>query len=184
MRGSSPRHSGSRSRPAPAEAGDLCTVPRSRAALPETLTVPARRAIRPAPPRAAAVPDGDPLAARLQHAGRLAQGGDPAAARTLCAALLFAEQPRIAADPALRRQMAATLLHARGFQLLSRMIAALDGRVVRFTLSPPGAPAGRAAPVRRIGGADGSLVYVIDELLFVSAQRDALIARCSAELAG
>jgi hypothetical protein len=119
---------------------------------------------------------------QLDEARLLAGSGDPRLARMRCAELLFEYLPRLASDRELLRLAVATLIHARGFQLLGRLLVAVDGRRVRISLGTPAA--GGASPPHLIGRteADGATTFTVNERLYSDPSREAVIDRWSEEL--
>ncbi|MBU6497562.1 MAG: hypothetical protein KGJ41_11535 [Rhodospirillales bacterium] len=133
-----------------------------RAASGQTTSVPAARA---------------ELLAMLDEARDLAFLGDLQAARVFCAEAMFRHQPLLAGDPMLLAQLNAALIHARGFQLLGRLIAAIDGRTMRIVLAAEG---DAGAPTTRVD-ADGIVHVTVTEAMLA---QEAAVARWSEELAG
>ena len=74
--------------------------------------------------------------AALTQAADLAQAGDHAGARHLCATVVLDAQPIIAAHRELLSVALHALLVAQGFKLLSRFVMAVSGRNVQVILLP------------------------------------------------
>jgi hypothetical protein len=74
--------------------------------------------------------------AAFTAAAILARSGDRSRARQLCASVIFEAQPLIATQSTLLRATLHTLLVARGFQLLSRVVNAVSGVAVEVVLLP------------------------------------------------
>jgi hypothetical protein len=121
---------------------------------------------------------------RLEAARLLAGHGDVRAARTLCAEVVFEELLRLAGNRELLRLAIATLIHARGFQLLGRLLLAVDGRRIRVALGVP--PMATASPPHLIVRSEqpGVTSFTVSERLYTDPSRDAVIDRWSEELAG
>lgn len=117
------------------------------------------------------------LRRRLGEARALAGVGDHRMARVLCAEVVFKYQPRLARDRELLRLTIATMIHARGFQMLGRLLAAVHGWRVRIVLGEAGAPLIDHVEAPGVTG------FTVSELLYADASRDAVIERWSEELA-
>ena len=119
---------------------------------------------------------------RLEEARSLARAGDTRAARLLCADIVLEHQVRLHDNRDLLCQVVAVLAHARGFQLLSRLLRAVDGRTIRVSVTA--APGSAASPPHLIRGSvlDGVEVFAIDESLFTDPSCDAVIDRWSTRL--
>jgi hypothetical protein len=120
---------------------------------------------------------------QLNKARVLAVNGECRMARVLCADVVFDHQLRLARDRELRRCAIATLIHARGFQLLSRLLAAVDGWRVRVSLATGLAAA--VSPPHLIGRSEalGATTFTVSERLYRDPSRGAVIDRWSEELA-
>ncbi len=119
---------------------------------------------------------------RLEEARLLAREGDTRGARLLCADMVLEHQVRLLDNRDLLCQVVAALAHARGFQLLSRLLRAVDGRTVRVSVTP--ATAGTGSPPHLIRGSvlDGVEVFAIEESLFADPSCSAIIDRWSRRL--
>jgi hypothetical protein len=119
---------------------------------------------------------------QLDEARLLAGNGDLRPARVRCAEILFEYLPRLARDRELLRVAVATLIHARGFQLLGRLLIAVDGRRVRVSLGTP--VAGAASPPHLIGRSEdaGGTSFTVNERLYCDPSCEAVIDRWSEEL--
>ena len=125
--------------------------------------------------------DDEPIRRQLDDARSLAHRGELRIARQLCADVVLDHQLRLHDDRELRRRAFATLIHARAFQLLNRLLAAVDGRQVRISLAPASAGA-PPHPIRR-SETRGTIVYAVDEGLFHDSSRVAVMDSWSDELA-
>ena len=133
--------------------------------------------------RAPDVPPAVMIRSCLEQAQQLALGGAAEAARRQCAATIIPWQLWISRDPALLQLAVTSLLHARGFEMVRRLLAACRGTRVRFTLIDsdlPPADSGIAATVER----DGSATYTIFNSVFGSPSRVRLIEALSRRLTG
>jgi len=74
--------------------------------------------------------------AALDAAAALGRNGNHQQAREICAAVIFEAQPMIAARADLLRATLYSLLLARAFGLLSRLVVATSGRSVKVALLP------------------------------------------------
>jgi hypothetical protein len=119
---------------------------------------------------------------QLDEARLLAATGDLRLARVRCAEIGFEQLPRLARDRELLRAAIATLIHARGFQLLGRLLIAVNGRRVRVALGTPAA--GGASPPHLIGRSEdaGGTSFTVSERLFCDPSCDAVIDRWSEEM--
>ena len=140
-------------------------------------------ALASVPLGAADSPEDRMVRRQLDEARLLAGNGELRLARVLCAEVVFEHLMRLARDRALLCVAIATLIHARGFQLLGRLLAAVDGRRVRVALGTP--LAGSASPAHLIGRSEehGATTFTVSERLFRDPSRDAVIDRWSEELA-
>ena len=96
--------------------------------------------------------DGEDVHARLRAARRLVAAGRLGEARLACAALLRAELPRVAADPALLRLTTALLISARAPEQARRLFVAAWGRELPCAEAPARSGSGSvgvAQPQRR-----------------------------------
>jgi hypothetical protein len=120
---------------------------------------------------------------QLHEAREFAGNGDFRSARVLCAEIMFEHQLRLARDRDLLRSTIATLIHARGFQLLSRLLVAVDGRRVRVALGEP--HAGSATPPKFIERSEdcGATTFTVSERLYGDPSCNAVVDRWSEELA-
>ncbi len=83
----------------------------------------------------------------LADAGALTVGEDFQVARLVCTDMIARHQVRIAHSPRLLAQTVATLAAARGMQALTRLMTAVSGRQITFTLLPqPQAGCGTIEP--------------------------------------
>lgn len=129
-------------------------------------------------------PDSPPavkIRSRLSQAQRLALSGATEAARRQCAETIARWQLWIARDPAMLQLAVISLLHARGFEMVRRLLAASRGSRVRFNLidsdlPPPGS--GISATVEP----DGSTTYTIYNSVFDSSSRLRMIEVLSRRL--
>jgi hypothetical protein len=71
---------------------------------------------------------------RLRAARRQARSGEILPARLACADIVLHDLPLLTGDERLLGQTVETLVHLRAFQLLTRLLAAVDGRTVRVTV--------------------------------------------------
>jgi len=128
-------------------------------------------------------PDDRLIRRQLDEARTLVGNDDSRAARILCAEVVFDQMLRLAGNRELRSRAIATLIHARGFQLLSRLLLAVDGRRVRVLLGTPASET--ASPPHLIGRseAQGVTTFTVSERLYSDPSRDTVIDRWSAELA-
>lgn len=127
--------------------------------------------------------DDEPIRRQLDEARSLARRGEFRAARELCAEVVLERQLRLHDDRELRRRAIATLIHARAFQLLSRLLAAIDGRRVRISLALAAAGAPSPPHLIRRFETGGTTAFEVDESLFRGTSCDAVIDRWSEELA-
>ena len=136
------------------------------------------------PPRA---PGGEaqdlPLRRQLDEARSLACKGELQSARGLCAEVVLEHQFRLHDNRELLRRAIATLLQARGFQLLSRLLLAVDGRRVRIELDSGAARTPAPQLVQR-SERDGTTFLAVKESLFRDPSCNAIIDRLSDELLG
>jgi len=117
----------------------------------------------------------------LENAQLLALGGATEAARRQCAETIIPWQLWISRDPALLQLAVNSLLHARGFEMVRRLLAACRGGRVRFNLIDsdlPPSDSGIAATVER----DGSTTYTIFNSVFSGPSRVRLIEALSRRL--
>jgi hypothetical protein len=123
-----------------------------------------------------------PLRSAIEDARDLAMAGAALAARRRFAEALGVWQEALARDPALLELAVATLLHARGFEMLRRLLVAVQGRTVRIALAdsdlamPDGA---LYVAAERDGGAD----WTISPRLFEAAGRERAVEALSRQLA-
>ena len=120
---------------------------------------------------------------QLEDARWLAGNSELQKARLLCAEIVLDHLFELASDRELLRLTIATLIHARGFQLLGRLLLAVDGRRVRVSIGAPGEAT--ASPPHLIvrTDADGVTSFTLAERLFSDPSRVAVIDRWSEELA-
>jgi hypothetical protein len=120
---------------------------------------------------------------QLDEARLLAGAGDLRMARVVCAEVVFEYLLRLASDRELLRLAIATLIHAQGFQLLGRLLLAVDGRRIRVALGSP--PVGTASPPHLISRSEtqGVTTFTVSDRLFCDPSRDAVIDRWAEELA-
>jgi len=97
--------------------------------------------------------------AALDAAAALARNGNHQQAREICAAVIFEAQPIIATRADLLRATLYSLVLARAFGLLSRLVMATRGRSVKLALLPPGTGP-ITSPHRR--EEPGRTVYLLD----------------------
>jgi hypothetical protein len=118
----------------------------------------------------------------LDEARLLADCGDLRLARVRCAEIVFEDLPRLARDRELLRLAVATLILARGFQLLGRLLIAVDGRRVRVALGTP--VGGTASPPHLISRSEdaGGTTFTVNERLYGDPSCAAVIDRWSEEL--
>jgi hypothetical protein len=129
-----------------------------------------------------ASPNGDaPARKQLDEARSLVCTGDLVLARLVCAELIFEQLPRLARNRDLLRDTIATLVHARSFQLLNRLLAAVDGSRFRVALASGDDPATSPIKIGR-SAADGTTTFAVSEALFCRPDADAVISRWSAAL--
>ena len=117
----------------------------------------------------------------LAQAQRLALSGATEAARRQCAETIARWQLWISRDPALLQLAVTSLLHANGFEMVRRLLAASRGSSVRLNLINSGLPppgSGISATVER----DGSTTYTIFNSVFDSPSRMRLIEALSRRL--
>lgn len=129
-------------------------------------------------------PDGSTEVRRqLREARQVAEAGDLRTARALCAEVVFEHLVELSRDRDLRRLAIATLVHARGFQLLDRLLVAVDGRRIRVAIGEP--RAGGASPPHLIERSEdrGGTTFTVSERLYCDPSREALIDRWSEDLA-
>jgi hypothetical protein len=112
----------------------------------------------------------------LEDARDLARTGDLRAARLACAEAMFAQQPLLIGDRSLLAATIASVLHARGFHLLSRLLAAIDGRQYRFVITANS----EAVTAALRTDEDGAIHVTISEDLLAS---EAGVEQLSEELA-
>jgi hypothetical protein len=119
---------------------------------------------------------------QLEEARARARDGDVRGARTLCAEIVLEHQLRLHDNRELLRTAVAALVHARGFQLLGRLLLAVDGRRVRVSVSTT--PAGTGSPPHLIRRSllDGIEIFAVEESLFADPSCDAIIERWSRRL--
>jgi hypothetical protein len=115
------------------------------------------------------------IRARLDEARRLALRGDRERARQLCAGAVLEWQPWICRDAELLQTAIATLFHARGFEQLRRLLAAAQGRRVRFVPIPPDAPPPQTQGIAATGLRDGTIVFQFADGLFDHPSRERLV---------
>lgn len=153
---------------------------RLRGAVPQARPLAADHLPAPDHPR---VSDQRFIASRLDAARRDAQLGNALTARRVCADIMFTDLPVLVGDPRLLVQMVDTLLHAQGFQILSRLLAAVQGQRVCFEVSTAARPERPDQFPRGTVRPDGCTAYSIHPVVFAGAARSANIARWSVELA-
>ncbi len=126
-------------------------------------------------------PDDRLIRQQLDEARTLADNNDLRTARILSAEAVFEHMPRLVGNRELRCLAIATLIHARGFHLLGRLLLAVDGRRVGVVLGT----AGTASPPHLISRseAQGITTFTVHERLYSDPSRHAVIDRWSAELA-
>jgi hypothetical protein len=118
----------------------------------------------------------------LDRARLLALGGSTEAARRQCAETIAQWQLWISRDPALLQLAVAALLHARGFEMARRLLAASRGWKVRFNLVESELPPpdiGIAATAEP----DGSTTYTVFSSVFDRPSGVGLIEALSRRLA-
>jgi len=122
------------------------------------------------------------LRQQLREARAVAGEGDLRTARTLCAEVVLDHLPELSRDRDLLRAAIAALIHARGFQLLNRLLVAVDGRRVRVAL---GEPRTAALPPHLIERSDepGAITFTVSERLFGDPSCEAVVDRWSEQLA-
>lgn len=119
--------------------------------------------------------------ARLKEARRLALAGERDRARRLCAEAVLGWLPWICGDTELLQTAISTLFYARGFEQLRRLLAATQGRRVRFVARP--AAACRARPgITATGRGDGSTVFEFADDLFEQPSREYLVEAWSQQV--
>jgi hypothetical protein len=129
-------------------------------------------AMPPEPPEAGlAAGEAALLGERLRAAEAAARAGRWDAACGLCAAVVLDHQPQLAGSARLLRRVIATLLRCRAFGQLTRLLAALQGRTIRFSADPA---EGTAEPAEQ----------VLDPGWFTGADAERLILRWADALAG
>lgn len=117
------------------------------------------------------------IRARLAEARRLALRGEPERARLLCAESVLGWLPWICRDAELLQYAIATLFMARGFELLRRLLAAAQGRRVRFAAVPADAPSPRPKGIAEVGLGDGTTLFrFADDLLDHPARERVVMA--------
>lgn len=112
---------------------------------------------------------------RLEEARSLARGGDTRGARVCCAEIVLEHQLHMHDNRDLLRDAVAALAHARGFQLLSRLMLAVDGRRVRVSVTATATGAGSPPHLIRHSLLDGVEVFALEESLFTDPSCDAII---------
>ncbi len=117
------------------------------------------------------------LLALLDEAREAAREGDLMGARVICAEAMFRHQMLLSEDPSLLAAMIAAMVHARGFQMISRLMAAVDGTKIRIVVEAGGKSRSAATRV----DADGVIHASVGETFLA---QEAAIAQWSAELAG
>jgi len=140
-------------------------------------------ALSSAPLTAADYPEDWLIRQQLDEARALAGNDELKMARILCAEVVFDHMLRLAGNRELLCLAIATLIQARGFQLLGRLLQAVDGRRVRVVLGDPAT--GAASPPHLISHAQaqGVTTFTLCERLYSDPSRDAVIDRLSADLA-
>jgi hypothetical protein len=135
----------------------------------------------------AAAADSDGLVplirARLAEARRFALRGDQARARQLCAESVLGWLPWICRDEDLLQVAIATLFHARAFEMLRRLLAAAQGRRVRFVPMPADAVRPNARGIAATGLRDGTTLFEFDDTMFEHPSLERLIEAWSRQQA-
>ena len=137
---------------------------------------------RDVPGFAATVAQDAAIRRHLEAARSRAREGDPRGARLLCAGIVLEHQLRLHDNRDLLRLAVAALVHARGFQLLGRLLQAVDGRHVRIALAPAKAGTGSPPHLIRRSLLEGIEVFAVEESLFSDSSCDAIIDRWSRHL--
>lgn len=135
-------------------------------------------------PRRSREPDAEDVELRrqLEEARSLACKGELQSARGLCAEVVLEHQIRLHDNRELLRRAVGTLLQARGFQLLSRLLLAVDGRRVRIELDGGTARSPAPPPLVQRSEQDGVTFLSVRESLFRDPSCGAIIDRLSDEL--
>ena len=124
----------------------------------------------------------DTIRKRIAEARAMARTGNVRTARAVCADIVLEHQFRLHDDRNLLREAVGALVCARAFQMLSRLLLAVDGRRVRVSVADATADAaGPPAFIRRTeqGGIES---YSVEEKLFQDPSCDAIIDRWSERL--
>jgi hypothetical protein len=119
---------------------------------------------------------------RLLKARRLALRGERERARLMCAESALDWLPWICRDEELRQIAVTTLLHAHGYELLRRLLAAADGRKVRFVPVPPEEP--QPHGIAATGLNDGTTVFRFADNLLDQPAHAHLVNAWSRQLVG
>ena len=123
------------------------------------------------------------IRARLAEAQSLARQGDLEGARLACAQAVQDWLPWIYRDPELLQCTIAALLHARGFEQLRRLLAAVNGRRVRFVPMPQPEPAPQPEGIVASGTGDGTTVFRFADTLLDQPAGERLVSAWSRQLA-
>jgi hypothetical protein len=127
------------------------------------------------------VPPVQSIMARLKEARRLALCGERERARQLCAESVLGWLPWICRDADLLQTAISTLFYARGFEQLRRLLAAAQGRRVRFVPQPSAMPNPRHG-ITATGLHDGTTVFEFADDLFENPAREHLVEAWSRQL--
>jgi hypothetical protein len=119
---------------------------------------------------------------QLEEARSLARKGDTRGARLLCAEIVLEQQLRLHDNRNLLRVAIAALVHARGFQLLSRLLQAVDGRRVRISVITTTSATASPPHLIRRSLLDGIEVFGVEEGLFTDPSCDTIIDRWAGRL--
>lgn len=120
------------------------------------------------------VPPAQSIMARLTEARRFALRGERERARQICAESVLGWLPWICRDADLLQMAISTLFHARGFEQLRRLLAATQGRRVRFVPRPAAMPNPRRG-ITATGLRDGTTVFEFTDDLFENPAREHLV---------
>jgi hypothetical protein len=124
------------------------------------------------------------IRARLAEARWLALRGEPERARLLCAESVLGWLPWICRDAELLQNAIATLFMARGFEMLRRLLAAAQGRRVRFAAIPADAPSPDPKGITEVSLGDGTTVFRFADDLLEHPARERLVNAWSRRLVG
>ena len=122
------------------------------------------------------------ICARLDEARRLALHGNAEQARQICADAVTGWLPCLSRDVELLRTVVVTLFCAGGFELLRRLLAATNGRRIRFVPISPDTPPPRPNGITTSHQRNGTITVTFIENLVDHPLRDCYLESWSRDL--